>query len=171
MRILRALVLVAVAVLVMRSTWLAGLAVRGVWVDAAALATVLWSLRERESWGATFGFLMGLASDLDAGHMLGRQALALSVLGWSVGRLSGTLVRDSFRTQFSLLSVVTLVHQAYTLSFEMGPGWISQWFWVRQVMVTTLVTSLAGVLLLGIFRQLRGRPLFDDVPIDSRKAF
>lgn len=170
MKVLRTLIVVALAVLVLRSTWLAGLAVRGLWLDVAALATVLWSLRERESWGATFGFLMGLACDLDAGRWLGRQALALSLLGYSVGRLSGTLVRDSVRTQFSLLSVVTLLHQAYALSFELGASWLSDWFWVRQVMVTTLVTSLVGVALLGFLRRLRGRPLFDDVPIDSGKA-
>ncbi len=170
MKALRALIVVAAVVLVLRSTWLAALAVRGVWVDAAVLATVLWSLRERESWGATFGFVMGLATDLDAGRLLGRQALALSLLGYAVGRLSGTLVRDSVRTQFALLAVATLLHQAYGLSFEVGVAWLSQWFWVRQVMVTTLVTSVAGVLLLGLLRRVRGRPLFDDVPVDAGKA-
>ena len=55
------------------------------------------------AWGSTFGFVLGLAADLDAAHWLGRHALVLALLGYVVGRLSRTLVRDSARTQFVLL--------------------------------------------------------------------
>ncbi len=42
--------LAALVALLMRSTVLAGLAARGIVVDALVLATVAWSLRQRDSW-------------------------------------------------------------------------------------------------------------------------
>jgi rod shape-determining protein MreD len=87
------LALVGVALL-LRSTALSVLAARGVVLDVLAFVTVLWALRHGETWGTTFGFVLGLAADLDAAHWLGRHALVLALLGYAVGRLSHTLVRD-----------------------------------------------------------------------------
>src|SRR5262245_29830220 len=102
--------MVAIALL-LRSTALSALAARGIVVDVLAFATAMWALRNGETWGSTFGFVLGLGADLDAAHWPGRHALLLALLGYAVGRLSRTLVRDSARTQFVLLLVATLAHQ------------------------------------------------------------
>jgi rod shape-determining protein MreD len=87
MRILGLFVFSALVALLLRTTLLAGLAAHGVVLDVLVLATVAWSLRNGDAWGATFGFLLGLAADLDTAHWLGRHALALTLLGYGVGRL------------------------------------------------------------------------------------
>src|SRR5262249_59201365 len=111
-----------VVALLLRSTILAGLAARGVVIDVLVLATVTWSLRQRDAWGATFGFVLGLAADLDASHWLGRHALALTLLGYGVGRLSNTLVRDSPLTQLVLIAVATALHQVWVTAFDATRG-------------------------------------------------
>src|SRR5207344_2718980 len=118
MKVVGIFALTALVTLVMRSTILAGLAARGIVVDVLVLATVAWSLRQRESWGATFGFVLGLAADLDAAHWVGRHALALTLLGYGVGRLSNTLVRDSPLTQLVLLVAATALHQLWASAFD-----------------------------------------------------
>ena len=110
MRLLAGLLLLSLTALLMRSTALSVLAARGVVLDALAFATVVWALRAGETWGASFGFVLGLAADLDAAHWLGRHALVLALLGYTIGRLSRTLVRDSASTQLVLLFLATLVH-------------------------------------------------------------
>jgi rod shape-determining protein MreD len=101
---------------------LAGLAARGIVIDVLVLATVTWSLRQRDAWGATFGFVLGLAADLDASHWLGRHALALTLLGYGVGRLSNTLVRDSPLTQLVLIALATALHQIWVTAFDATAG-------------------------------------------------
>jgi rod shape-determining protein MreD len=167
-RPLKAFGLLLLLVLLVRSTVLAWLALHGVWLDVGAMATVLWALRQGVAWGSTFGFLLGLALDLDAGGWLGRHALALAVLGHGVGLLSGTLVRDSWRTQFALLLIATLLHQLLALAIQLM-GSQTQWsYWAPRVALAAATTSAAGVGLLALVRQLRGRPLYNDVPFDSR---
>ena len=70
-----------IVVLLLRSTLLAGLAARGIVLDALVFATVFWGLRGGAAFGATFGFAIGLCADLDAAHSLGRHALGLSLIG------------------------------------------------------------------------------------------
>jgi rod shape-determining protein MreD len=152
------LVIVFVALL-LRSTALTGLAARGVVLDVLALATVLWSLSARESWGATLGFVLGLAADLDASHWMGRHALALSLIGYAVGRLSHTLVRNSARTQATLLAIATAAHQTWVASFEVGS--IAAWPYLAQrVILATIVTAAAGTGLIALARRAAGTPLF-----------
>ena len=93
MRPLGAFFLTGMVALLLRSTALSSLATRGFVVDVLAFTTVVWALRHGDAWGSSFGFFLGLVADLDAAHFLGRHALLLSLLGYAVGRLSGTLVR------------------------------------------------------------------------------
>ena len=86
----------------------------------STFATAMWALRYGETWGSTCGFTLGLAADLDAAHWLGRHALVLALMGYAVGRLSRTLVRDSARTQFVVLFSCTFLHQAWSAAFELG---------------------------------------------------
>jgi len=152
--------------LLLRSTALSALAARGIVIDVLALATVVWALRHGESWGATFGFALGLAADLDAAHWLGRHALALALLGYAVGRLSHTLVRDRASTQFALLLVATLVHQAWSVSFELSglAGWP---YLVQRLLLAGAASAPFGTLLIGMLRRASGRPLFGHAAIPA----
>ena len=146
--------------LLLRSTAVSSLAARGLVIDVLALATVLWSLRQGDAWGASFGFLLGIVADLDAAHWLGRHALLLTLLGYAVGRLSGTLVRDSARTQFALIAVGTLVHQLWASAFELGGSLDALPYVAGRSLLATAVTAGAGTLILIFARRLTGRPLF-----------
>lgn len=163
MRSLGGLALGMVVVLLIRSTALSPLAARGIVLDALAFATVIWSLGHGAVWGATFGFAVGLAADLDATHWLGRHALVLSLLGYAVGRLARTLVRESPATHLALIGLAVMVHQAWVAPFELG-GLTGTSFgggaWVRRVLVSAIATAPVGTLLLLLIRRLRGRPLF-----------
>ena len=157
MRIIGVFLLTALVTLVLRSTMLAGLAARGIVVDVLVLATVAWSLRQRESWGATFGFVLGLAADLDAAHWVGRHALALTLLGYGVGRLSNTLVRDSPLTQLLLLVVATALHQVWASAFDASGGLAAAGWLAGRVLLATLTTAPLGVVVLLITQLLTGR--------------
>jgi rod shape-determining protein MreD len=132
-------------------------------IDVLAFAVLVWSLRHGAGWGATFGFVIGLAADLDAAHWLGRHALILSVSGYVVGSLARTVVRESARTQFVLLALATLVHQTWVAPFELGGvgGFVSGWAYLLQrIAVSSLATAVAGTVVLVVARLVWGRPLF-----------
>ena len=159
MRVLGGLIVLAAVALLIRSTALSVLAARGVILDVLAFVTVVWALRWGESWGASFGFVLGLAADLDAAHWLGRHALVLALMGYVVGRLARALVRDNPLTQFLLLFVATVVHQAWALAFVLGQ--VASWrFLLGHVVIAGLATALLGVLLLAVVRLGSGKSLF-----------
>ena len=148
----------AVVALVLRTTVLAGLAARGIVVDVLVLATVSWSLRQRDAWGATFGFMLGLAADIDAAHWIGRHSLALTLLGYGVGRLSTTLVRDSPLTQLLLFAAATALHQVWSAAFDASGGVVSAGWLAGRVLLATVTTAPLGVLVLlvsGLFSRPR----------------
>lgn len=160
MRPIVGLLFAALLVLLLRSTALSSLAARGIVLDALAFAAVVWGLRHGDAWGSTFGFVVGLAADLDAAHWLGRHALALSLIGYGVGRLARTLVRDSSRTQFVLLLAATAAHQAWSAAFELGGGLSGLPFVAARLGLATVVTASLGTFLLWLARRIAGRPLF-----------
>ena len=166
MRLFVGLLLLAGVAMLIRSTALSELAARGVIVDVLAFVTVVWALRWGEGQGSTFGFVLGLAADLDAAHWLGRHALALALVGYGTGRLSGALVRNNPLTQFMLLFAATLAHQAWALVFELGgvAGWR---FLLGHVVVSGLVTAPLGVLVLALVSLGSGRSLFSRAAIET----
>ena len=111
-RSLGGLILLLMVTLLLRSTALSSLAARGIVLDVLAFATVVWALRNGETSGATFGFLLGLAAEPDAAHWLGRHTLALALIGYGVGRLNQTLMRDRAATHLILIVAATVLHQA-----------------------------------------------------------
>ena len=159
MRPIGAFIIALAVVLLLRSTALSSLAARNLTLDVLAFATVVWALSHGNTWGSSFGFFVGLAADLDAAHWLGRHALALSLIGYGVGRLSNTLVRDSARTQFVMLAVSTALHQVWIAIFEVG-GVAGLPFLAVRATVATLLTASTGTLLLVALRRIVGRPLF-----------
>jgi rod shape-determining protein MreD len=166
MRSIGTLLTVMLVALLLRSTALSALAARGIVLDVLTFATAVWALRRGESFGATLGFALGLAADLDAAHWLGRHALALALMGYAVGRLSRTLVRDSARTQFVVLFICTLVHQVWAAGFEISgtAGWM---YPAGRALAAALITAAIGTLLLAIVRRLVGQPLFGHAVLDS----
>ena len=150
MRILGLFVFSALVALLLRTTLLAGLAAHGVVLDVLVLATVAWSLRNGDAWGATFGFLLGLAADLDTAHRLGRHALALTLLGYGVGRLSNTLVKDSLFTQLVLFAATTALHQLWAAAFDVSGSAVSIGWLTGRVLLATITTAPVGVLVLLI---------------------
>jgi rod shape-determining protein MreD len=164
-----ALLLMAFVALLLRSTALSGFAGRGVFIDVLAFAVVVWALRHGASWGATFGFVLGLFADLDTAHWLGRHALALTLLGYVTGRLASTLVRESAGTQFVLLLSATVAHQAWAAAFDLAGG--SAWtHLVVRTAVSAIATSVLGTALLVLVRQVGGRPLFGHASIQPGKT-
>lgn len=159
MRVVTGFLLLMVVALLLRSTALSALAARGVVIDVLVFVTVVWALRHRESAGVTFGFVLGLAADLDAAHWPGRHALVLAALGYVVGRLSHTLVRESFRTQLVLLLAATVVHQTWATAFELqGPGgWL---YLLQRVALAAAATAPIGALVLSFTGRLSGRGPF-----------
>jgi rod shape-determining protein MreD len=165
-----ALIVAIVVVLLLRSTALTAFAARGVVLDALAFATVLWALRHGASWGATFGFALGLFADLDAAHWLGRHALALTLLGYAVGRLASILVRESSRTQFVLVLLATAAHQTWSVAFELanGPAWPAI---VARVLFASFATAALGTAILWVARRATGQPLFGNVSIQPGRTW
>ena len=152
--------LLAVALL-LRSTALSSMAARGVVLDVLAFATVVWALRYGESSGATFGFILGLAADLDAAHWMGRHTLVLTLIGYGVGRLNQTLMRDRGTTHLILLMAATAIHQIWILSFELGG--LAAWpYLLGRVALAAVATGPLGTVILSLVRRVSGRPLFGD---------
>jgi len=160
---LGAFLLGTIVVLLLRSTALTPFAARGVVVDVLALATVFWALRYGAVWGSTFGFVVGLAADLDATHWMGRHALVLSLLGYAIGRLARTLVRESGRAQLVLIGLAVAIHQTWIIPFELGgldhvgSGWV---YLLQRVAVAALATAPIGALVFTVARRLSGRSVF-----------
>ena len=169
MKAIAAVILFVIVTLLLRSTALTALAARGVVIDVLAFATVVWAMRHVESGGTTFGFVLGIAADLDAAHWMGRHALLLALLGYTVGRLSHTLVRDSARTQCVLLFFATIVHQTWAAAFEFGG--VQAWpHLLQRVILAGVATAPLGTLLLGILRRVSGQSLFSHAALSARTA-
>ena len=169
MRYLGGLFMLLAVALILRSTALSSLAARGVVLDVLAFATVVWALRHGESSGATFGFILGLAADLDAAHWMGRHTLVLTLLGYAVGRLNQTLMRDRASTHLILIAAATAVHQAWILSFELG-GLPSLPYLLGRVGLAAIATGPLGTVILSLVRRVSGRPLFGDVSFATDSA-
>lgn len=169
MRVVIGLIALAGVALLIRSTALTVLASHHhIVIDVLVFATLIWALKFGESGGATFGFILGLAADIDAAHWLGRHALMLSLIGYAVGRLSRTIVRDSARTQLVLIFLVTLVHQTWSLLFEMGGKDFAGWrFLVVHVLQAAVTTAPVGVMVLALMRFGSGQPLFGHAALQS----
>ena len=164
MRAVSAFVVGLVVVLLLRSSALSAFAARGVVLDALAFAVVVWSLRHGPAWGASFGFALGIAADLDAAHWLGRHALVLTLIGYAIGRLASTLVRESARTQIALLLVATAIHQSWAALFELS-AWSAWPYLTLRIVLSTLVSAALGAALLAVARRVAGGPLFGKVSV------
>jgi rod shape-determining protein MreD len=156
-----AAVVFALVALLLRSTALTALAARGVVIDVLAFVTVLWALRERERWGTSFGFLLGLAADLDAAHWLGRHAMMLALIGYATGRLSHSLVRESTRANLVLIAIATLVHQLWVGVFEASDTRAWPYLAMRIVLAVVATAPLGAGVIWALQRVTGGAFLSD----------
>jgi len=160
-RAVGAALLFALVALLMRSTALTALAARGVVIDVLACVTVLWALRERERWGTSFGFVLGLAADLDAAHWLGRHAMVLALTGYATGRLSHTLVRESTRANLVLIALATLVHQLWVGLFEATDA--HAWpYLLTRILLSVVATAPLGALVIWVLQRATGGRFLSD---------
>lgn len=164
MRLAGALLLFVAATMLLRSTALNALSARGITLDVLVFATVVWAMRNGETWGVSFGFALGLAADLDAAHWMGRHALMLALIGYVIGRGSHSLVRDSVRTQTVLLFGATLAHQAWGAAFDFT-GLASVAPLLRRVALAALWTAPVGAAALLVVRFISGRSLFGNAAL------
>ena len=160
MKALAGFLLLALVVLLLRSTALSNLATRGVMIDALVFATVVYALRNGDAWGSTFGFVLGVVADVDAARWLGRHALVLALLGYGVGRLASTLVRDSARTQIALFAIAAFMHQVWSAAFELGAGVATAPWLLGRALLAAVLTAAAGTLILTGLRRVLGQPVF-----------
>ena len=100
---------------------------------------------------------------------LSRPALILSLLGYVVGRLSGTLVHESPRTQFVLLMVATATHLAWTAAFELG-GFHAWPVVATRVAIGSVTTAFLGAAWLSLIRRLGGRTILGHADLQSGKT-
>lgn len=86
------------------------IAVFGIQPDLSILLVVLLALRRGPIGGTLLGFAIGLLQDLLVPETLGMNALAKSIVGWAVGKLSRQLAMDSPVLYFALMVVAVLAH-------------------------------------------------------------
>ena len=86
------------------------IAVFGVQPDLTILLLVLLALRRGPVGGTLLGFAIGLLQDLLVPETLGMNALAKSIIGWAVGKLSRQLAMDGPALYFALIVAAVLVH-------------------------------------------------------------
>lgn len=85
-------------------------AIFGVQPDLVILLLVLLAGRRGPASGALLGFGIGLLQDLLVPETLGMNALAKSVVGWAMGKLSRQLAMDSVVLYLSLVVIAVLAH-------------------------------------------------------------
>jgi len=88
-------------------------------------------------------------------------------MGYAVGRLGRTLVRDSARTQLVVLFICTLLHQAWCAAFSFG-GAEGAVVTGMRILISAAVTAPAGTLILGVVRRVTGHPLFSHAHLDAK---
>lgn len=91
------------------------IAIAGIRPDLTILLVVIAGMRGGPITGTLVGFMIGLLQDLLAPETLGMNALAKSIIGWQVGKLSGQLAIEGPPLYFGLVSAAVLAHDVIYL--------------------------------------------------------
>ncbi|HKK72251.1 MAG TPA: rod shape-determining protein MreD [Candidatus Krumholzibacteria bacterium] len=103
--------MVAVAItLVAQLAFVPRISIAGITPDFVVLLVVLVALRAGPSGGAALGFLVGLLQGMLAPETLGLDALAKTLVGWAVGKLSSSLAIEGPAFYFGLVAMSVLAH-------------------------------------------------------------
>ena len=100
-------------------------------IDLLLSLTIAFALLTGPVQGACVGFLAGLLRGIAVGPALGIYAVALFIIGYSVGSVSAMVNRDSSLVQIIVGGVATLLHWIVMTLLTGGfyDFWISGWFW------------------------------------------
>ncbi len=104
------LALFTVFTLIAQVALVPSIAIAGVRPDLTVLLVVIAGLRGGPIVGTLTGFAIGLLQDLLAPETLGMNALAKSIVGWQVGKISGQLALEGPPLYLGLVSAAVLAH-------------------------------------------------------------
>jgi len=103
------------------------------------------------------GFVVGLVVDLSTTHLLGINALSMSVAGFVAGNVWVNINRESFLAQFLVLFLISLLHDVLFLILTTGgrlTDILQSFAWVS--IPSGLYTSAISPVLFRIFMKLVG---------------
>ncbi len=122
----------------------------------SVIAVLTLALSQGALAGCVGGFLLGLVQDLAVPHLLGLNALCLTLIGYASGR-----VRDHFQlgmpvVEVSLVIVAVLVHDVLYLAVESRFGFAAFFRpFLLHAIPGALYSGLAGVILLRLAARAR----------------
>lgn len=142
------LVLFTLLTLIAQVSVVPRIAIAGVRPDLTVLLVVIAGLRGGPITGTLTGFCIGLLQDLLAPETLGMNALAKSLVGWQVGKLSGQLALDGPPLYVGLVGAAVLAHDFIYLlcltRLELGRFFLT---FVTQSIPAAIYTGILALLM------------------------
>ena len=109
MKIIRDLLLIVLALLV-QTSWAHSVRILGVGPDIVIIVLVYLGISSGQLQGTLYGFASGFLLDVYSPETMGINALANSVVGFSVGHFRTGVCTEDFRVQALLLFLAVLLH-------------------------------------------------------------
>ena len=141
-------VLLLVLAFVLQTTWVHFFEISGLKPDLILLVLVHVALRAGRLEATILGFGIGFLQDIYTPADLGLNALAKSIIGFSVGYGRTGIVADNIQVQVALVAGAVLVHDVIYYLGHSGIGLAdAPFFWLRYGLGRALYTGALGVLL------------------------
>ena len=141
-------VLLLVLAFVLQTTWVHFFEISGLKPDLILLVLVYVALRAGRLEATILGFGIGFLQDIYTPADLGLNALAKSIIGFSVGYGRTGIVADNIQVQVALVAGAVLVHDVIYYLGHSGIGLAdAPFFWLRYGLGRALYTGALGVLL------------------------
>jgi rod shape-determining protein MreD len=109
---MKALLLVVILLLgfTVQSSLVVKISILGIKPDLLLAIIIYIGLLRGPIMASVMGFIVGFVADLSATHLLGINALSMSVVGFVAGRIWVNINRESFLAQFLVLFLLSLLH-------------------------------------------------------------
>ncbi len=146
MRVVRNLLLIALALLI-QTSWAHSVRILDVGPDLVIIVLVYLGLRGGRIEGTLYGFASGFLLDVYSPETMGVNALANSVVGFSIGHFRTGVSFEDLRVQALLLFVAVVLHDLIYFLFAnilSNPDAIP-WLIFRFGFGTALYTAVVGV--------------------------
>ncbi len=133
------------------------LGIMGIRPDLTILFLVFLGARRGPVMGTLLGFVVGLMQDLLVPELLGMNMLAKSILGYGVGRVTGSLMLDNMGIRLGLVGVSVLLHDFIYLLAYTGLD-IPRLFimFISQSIPTAIYTALVGLVIIMVASAVGG---------------
>ena len=167
MRMLRNILLILLALL-LQTSWMHKISIFGIIPDTVLLVLVYIGISGGQIEGTLFGFTSGFLLDVYNPESMGTNALANTLVGFSVGYTRIGVVAEDFRVQALLLFLAGILHNLIYFTFHSisNPG-LNFTFMLRFGLGTACYTACTG-LCLSLLLSLR----FDrGIYLDARRLF